>query len=273
MSPCCTTHSAPLIFPTTQCLGRPTAACWSSTHSPAAASRSALTVAALARHRPAVLAQAVEVEPTLADVLAGGTPSTVDTLPTWPLYAAGHADGVVRLWGMASAAPNLAALVPAPPSTRSAAVTAVAVCAASGMLAVGRASGVTDLFQFLPVPRLVVVHTLLGAGQALQTEERQQAAGFQHVLRVAGEGEVGALALASRHRLLAVGDKEGGVAVVDLSLVCCFVGFIFFRLLLFLSFYFQCCCLLFQCVFNFQCLYTLALYTIWYVLVHLFGSV
>lgn len=124
------------------------------------------------------------------------------------------------MWGMAAAAPTLAALVPTPPATRNAAVTVVDVCAASGMLAVGRAGGVVDLFQFLPMPRVVVVHTLVAAmGQAPSTQEQQQGAGFQHMLRVVNEAAVGAIALASRHRLLAAGDKEGGVVVIDLSLV------------------------------------------------------
>lgn len=172
-----------------------------------------------------MLAQADSIDPSLSDVLSGGMPAAIDSLPTWPLYLAGHADGVVRLWGMAAAAPTLAALVAVPPATRSAAVTAVEMCPVSGMLAVGRASGVVDLFQFLHMQRTVVVHTLAaGGGQAVQTQERQQLAGFQHVLRVLGDAVVGALTLASRHRLLASGDKDGGVTVVDLSLVGgCFV--------------------------------------------------
>lgn len=118
-----------------QCLGRPTAACWSSTHAPVAASRSALTVDALKQHAGALAGKGGRAaskegpagSPT-GDVLAGGTPAGVEELSVWPLYLTGHGDGRVRVWGVAAAAPQLVAMVEAPAETRNAAVATIQVC-------------------------------------------------------------------------------------------------------------------------------------------------
>ena len=136
------------------------------------------------------------------------------------LLYTGHRDGRVRVWDASSEVPMLLATVPfdaGGQTGRLRGVTAVDVCTVSGLLAVAHDKGDVRVYQFSAL-RHEVSQTVLTAGGRPSFQLASQPAGYQCVAHLtAHDGDVTALALASRCPLLAAGDDRGCVSIVDLA--------------------------------------------------------
>jgi len=137
------------------------------------------------------------------------------------LLYTGHRDGRVRVWDASSEVPVVLTTVPfdaGGQTGRLRGVTALDVCTASGLLAVAHDKGDVRVYQFGRDRREVSQAVLSVPGGRPSFQTAAQPAGYQCVAHVtAHEADVSALALASRCPLLAAGDVNGNVSVVDLA--------------------------------------------------------
>lgn len=143
------------------------------------------------------------------------------------LLMTGHRDGKIRVWDSTAQVPVLITTVPSSGAITAAAsgqqqerlraVTCFDVCPASGLLAVGHAGGDVRIYQFTDRPQSVrrasIDESLVPYDTMLA-----QPAGFQYILKYSTHSvDCTAVSLASKMRVLAVGDCEGGVSAVDLT--------------------------------------------------------
>ena len=142
------------------------------------------------------------------------------------LLMTGHRDGKVRVWDSTTQVPSLLCVVPSSSSVlgstsdtveRLRPVSAMDVCPASGLLTVGHVGGDVRMYQFSDRPesvRKVILDESLVPYDTLCA----QGPGFQFVLKYGMHAhDITAVCLASRMRLLAVGDGAGVVSGVDLT--------------------------------------------------------
>lgn len=136
------------------------------------------------------------------------------------LLMTGHRDGKVRVWDATAQVPVLLVTIPssaAAGNERLKAVTGIDVCPVSGLLAVGHAGGDVRLFQFSDRPQ-AVRRASLDESLVPYDNLLAQPAGFQYILKYSNHSsDCTALRLASRMRVLVVGDTSGAVSAVDLS--------------------------------------------------------
>ena len=146
------------------------------------------------------------------------------------LLMTGHRDGKIRVWDSTAQVPVLLTTVPSSGAIaattaaasgqqqeRLRAVTCFDVCPASGLVAVGHAGGDVRVYQFTDRPQSVrrasIDESLVPYDTMLV-----QPAGFQYILKYSTHSvDCTAVSLASKMRLLAVGDCQGGVSAVDLT--------------------------------------------------------
>ncbi|KAH7619656.1 hypothetical protein Ndes2526B_g06639 [Nannochloris sp. 'desiccata'] len=145
------------------------------------------------------------------------------------LLMTGHRDGKIRVWDSTAQVPVLITTVPSSGAIaataaasgqqqeRLRAVTCFDVCPASGLLAVGHAGGDVRVYQFTDRPQSVrrasIDESLVPYDTMLV-----QPAGFQYILKYSTHSvDCTAVSLASKMRLLAVGDCHGGVSALDLT--------------------------------------------------------
>jgi hypothetical protein len=144
------------------------------------------------------------------------------------LLMTGHRDGKIRVWDSTAQVPVLITTVPSSGAIaataasgqqqeRLKAVVSFDVCPASGLLAVGHAGGDVRVYQFTDRPQSVrrcsIDESLVPYDTMLV-----QPAGFQYILKYSTHSvDCTAVSLASKLRLLTVGDCQGGVSAVDLT--------------------------------------------------------
>lgn len=134
----------------------------------------------------------------------------------------GHRDGRVRIWDTCSSVPKLLMSVPMGESIsgeRLRAVTALEVCSASGILAVGHENGDLRVYQFSDRQQ-VARRASLDESLVPYDTMIAQAAGFQYILKYDGthDSVITSLALSSGDGILLVGDSFGIVSCIDLNL-------------------------------------------------------
>lgn len=146
---------------------------------------------------------------------------------TSELYCTGHEDGAARLWDLRSDVPHLLGAAPGREASaalaargRARPVTVVEFCWERGLLVTGHQGGEVRVFMFSRRPRSsdVVHFESVGTAASNPSATVEEPPGFQLVLRsVVHSDDVCSCACGAGPGLLAVGDKAGGVSLMDLT--------------------------------------------------------
>ncbi|GIL71386.1 hypothetical protein Vretifemale_1949 [Volvox reticuliferus] len=192
-------------------------------HRPAGCSTSAITLTSLRK-----VASEMGNEYSggmLADVgtFTCGTPPLLPLDATWGLlYCTGYKDGSVCLWDLHGGTTRLLCTAPARnaelkfSSASSGAVTCLSLVWPAGLLLAGHHKGEVRMYQFSSMERSVDCITMESIDTPGMAHSLHQPAGLQLRLRVqVSSGEVTSLAYCQAIHAVAVGDKAGGVALVD----------------------------------------------------------
>ncbi|GLC57475.1 hypothetical protein PLESTB_001231000 [Pleodorina starrii] len=193
---------------------------------PANCSPNAISLAALRK----VAADAGDELPDAAatsaqmGAFACGAPPPVPADATWGLlYCTGYKDGGVCLWDLHGGTTRLLCAAPAGDAaaevkrgSSGGAVTCLHLVWPTGLLLAGHHKGEVRMYQFSNTERQVDCVTLESIATPGVAHPLHQPAGLQLRLRVrVNSGEITSLAYCQSIRAVAVGDKAGGVALVD----------------------------------------------------------
>ncbi|GIL46335.1 hypothetical protein Vafri_3346 [Volvox africanus] len=192
---------------------------------PASCSPNAITLTSLRK----VASESGDEYPggSLADVgtFPCGTPPSLPSDATWGLlYCTGYKDGSVCLWDLHGGTTRLLCTAPAGDavselkrsSANSGSVTCLSLVWPAGLLLAGHHKGEVRVYQFSSTERPVDCITMESIGTPGVAHSLHQPAGLHLRLRVqVSSGEITSLAYCQAIRAVAVGDKAGGVALVD----------------------------------------------------------
>eukprot|EP00850_Spirogloea_muscicola_P007795 SM000040S14807 [mRNA] locus=s40:480660:490525:+ [translate_table: standard] len=152
--------------------------------------------------------------------ILGGLPSSSNVVHQPALYMTGHRDGRLQIWDVSSPLLSLINTVPHPQVAEGSGMhemTCFEWCSAAGVLATAHSSGQVFLYQWSSEERSIFLHKIGAAHLVMKCQGSNCGPGFQLFMEISIHPEpISALALATGIGRLAIGDKLGGVSIVDL---------------------------------------------------------
>eukprot|EP00850_Spirogloea_muscicola_P009717 SM000055S18251 [mRNA] locus=s55:333824:341098:+ [translate_table: standard] len=152
--------------------------------------------------------------------ILGGLPSSFDVVHQPAVYMTGHRDGRLQIWDVSSPLLSLITTVPHPQVEEGSGMqemTCFEWCSAAGVLATAHSSGQVFLYQWSSEERSIYLHKIGAAHLVMKCQGSNCGPGFQLFMDISIHPvPISALALATGIGRLAIGDKLGGVSIVDL---------------------------------------------------------
>eukprot|EP00850_Spirogloea_muscicola_P016806 SM000139S00123 [mRNA] locus=s139:219620:229335:- [translate_table: standard] len=152
--------------------------------------------------------------------ILGGLPSSSNVVHQPAVYMTGHRDGRLQLWDVSSPLLSLVTTVPHPQVAEGSGMhemTCFEWCSAAGVLATAHSSGQVFLYQWSSEERSISLHKIGAAHLVMKCQGSNCGPGFQLFMDISIHPvPISALALATAIGRLAIGDKLGGVSIVDL---------------------------------------------------------